>query len=65
MLSLSIFPQGMTIVPQKHTNVCLNKANSTPKLIYLHKKYANLHLFHFKLLFLMNGYSKPNLLKWH
>lgn len=55
----------MTIVPQKHTNVWFNKTNSTPKLIYLHKNYANLHLFHSKLLFLLKGYSRPDLLKWH
>lgn len=60
-----IFPEGMTIVPQKHTNVWFNKTNSTPKLIYLHKNYANLHLFHSKLLFLLNGYSRSDLLKWH
>lgn len=58
-------PGGMTIVPQKHTNVWFNKTNSTPKLIYLHKNYANLHLFHSKLLFLLKGYSRPDLLKWH
>lgn len=65
VLSLAIFPGGMTIVPQKHTNVWFNKTNSTPKLIYLHKNYANLHLFHSKLLFLLKGYSRPDLLKWH
>lgn len=65
VLSLPIFPGGMTIVPQNHTNVWFNKTNSTPKLIYLHKNYANLHLFHSKLLFMLNGYSRPDLLKWH
>lgn len=65
VLSLPIFPGGMTIVPQTHTNVWFNKTNSTPKLIYLHKNCANLHLFHSKLLFLLNSYSRPDLLKWH
>lgn len=55
VLSLPIFPGGMTIVPQTHTNVWFNKTNSTPKLIYLHKNYANLHLFHSKLLFMLNA----------
>lgn len=61
----SYLPRGNDNLPQTHTNVWFNKTNSTPKLIYLHKNYANLHLFHSKLLFLLNSYSRPDLLKWH